>query len=329
MNERNVLMNASILRRVIELPYDDPRRKALLEILYNEFATNLLTGLPVQGVLFKPAKWKEHVSVYMGLPPPETRKSVNQHIIIKGVIRGKVDLHANNLLNSHYAPGGGTSPNHNTILGNVEVGLHDAGVPFKSTGSTNGQGTKNIFRRKLPENPSGSSLEKTNKIIPDLVIRASHLSGGNGADFDLDGANHIVDFMALQGFSHDDNTSTIPGATLEKRQKAVNKEYHDRTRKLDSELHGSQKDRRGPIESELNEYGHGFVVFLPQSLADTGVLPLISASFWTSSLGKWLANTRHSTALAFRKPKPCSDRSLHANGVTMLLGDGRLFFWIA
>ena len=55
MNERNVLMNASILRRVIELPYDDPRRKALLEILYNEFATNLLTGLPVQGVLFEPA----------------------------------------------------------------------------------------------------------------------------------------------------------------------------------------------------------------------------------------------------------------------------------
>ena len=63
-------MNADILRRVIELPY--------------EFATNLLTGLPVQGVLYKPAKWKEQVSVYMGLPPPETRKSVNQHIIIKG-----------------------------------------------------------------------------------------------------------------------------------------------------------------------------------------------------------------------------------------------------
>jgi len=107
----------------------------------------------------------------MGLPPPETRKSVNQHIIIKGVIRGKVDLHANNLLNSHYATGGGTSLNHNTTLGNVEVGLHDAGVPFKSTGSTNGQGTKNIFQRQLPKTPSGSSLEKTNKIIPDLVIR--------------------------------------------------------------------------------------------------------------------------------------------------------------
>jgi len=84
MDERHVLMNADIPRRVIELPYDDPRRKALLEILHNEFATNLLTGLPVQGVLFKPAKWKEQVSIYMGLPPPETRKSVNQHIIIKG-----------------------------------------------------------------------------------------------------------------------------------------------------------------------------------------------------------------------------------------------------
>jgi hypothetical protein len=38
-------------------------------------------------------------------------------------------LHAKNLLNSHYATGGGTSLNHNTTLGNVEVRLHDAGVP--------------------------------------------------------------------------------------------------------------------------------------------------------------------------------------------------------
>jgi len=60
MDERHVLMNAGMLRRIIELPFDDHRRKALLEILYNEFATHLLTGPPVQGVLFKPAKWKEH-----------------------------------------------------------------------------------------------------------------------------------------------------------------------------------------------------------------------------------------------------------------------------
>ena len=152
------------------------------------------------------------------------------------------------------------------------------------------------------------------------MIRASHLSGNNGVDCDLDGANHIVDSKTLQGLSHYDNTSTIPGATLEKRQKAVNKEYHDRSRKLDSELHGSQQDQMSTATA---------AVFLPQSLADTGVLPLISASFWTSSLGKWLANTRHFTTSAFRKPKPCSDRSFHANVVTQLLGDGRLFFWIA
>jgi hypothetical protein len=147
-------------------------------------------------------------------------------------------------------------------------------------------------------------------------------------DGDRNNHNHSGNVTEIRGLSHYEKTSTIPGATLEKRQKAVNEEYHDRTRKLDSELHGSQQDQRGPIESELNEYGQG-VVFLPQSLAYTGVLPLISASFWTSSLGKWLANTRHSTTLAFRKPKPCSDRSFHANGVTKLLGDGRLFFWIA
>jgi hypothetical protein len=151
---------------------------------------------------------------------------MNQHIIIEGVIRGKVDSHASSLLNSHYATGGGASLNHNTTLGSVEVGLHDAGVPYKSTGSTNGQGAKGTFQGQLPPNLSGSSLEKSNKIIPDLVIRASHLSGSNGAGCDLDGTNHIVDFKTLRGLSHYDNTSTIPGETLEKRQKAVNKEYH-------------------------------------------------------------------------------------------------------
>jgi hypothetical protein len=62
MDERHVLMNADILRRVRELPFDDPRRKALFEILHNEFATNLLTGLPVQGVLFKPANGKNKLA---------------------------------------------------------------------------------------------------------------------------------------------------------------------------------------------------------------------------------------------------------------------------
>jgi len=64
MDENHVLMNADILRRDIELPYDDHRRKALHEVLYNEFATHLLTGLQTQGVLFKPADWKEQVSIF-------------------------------------------------------------------------------------------------------------------------------------------------------------------------------------------------------------------------------------------------------------------------
>ena len=67
----------------------------------------------------------------------------------------------------------------------------------------------------------------------------------------------------LQGLSHYDNTSTIPGATLEKRHKAVKKEYHDRTKKLDLQLHGTQEDQRGPMESELNEYGHSGRVLAP------------------------------------------------------------------
>ena len=86
------------------------------------------------------------------------------------------------------------------------------------------------------------------------MIRASHLSGSYGGDCDLDGSNHIVDFNTLQVLSHYDNTSTIPGATLEKRLKAVNKENHNRTRKLDSELHGSQ--HRGRVLAPvIGRYG--------------------------------------------------------------------------
>ena len=50
------------------------------------------------------------------------------------------------------------------------------------------------------------------------------------------------------------------------------------------------------------------IVFFAQSLVATGMLPLTSVSSWTSSLGKWLANTQHPTTLAFRKPKPCSGK---------------------
>ena len=50
---------------------------------------------------------------------------------------------------------------------------------------------------------------------------------------------------------------------LDHRETVETKEYHDRTRKLDSELHGSQQDQRGPIESELNEYGHRGRVLAP------------------------------------------------------------------
>ena len=43
----------------------------------------------------------------------------------------------------------------------------------------------------------------------------------------------------------------------------MNQEYHDRTKKLDSELPGTQQDQRGPIGSELNEYGHRGRVLAP------------------------------------------------------------------
>jgi len=73
---------------------------------------------------------------------------------------------------------------------------------------------------------------------------------------DPDGANHVVDFKTLQGLSHYNSTSTIPGPTLEKRQTKVNNEYHKRAKNLDADLHGTSPVQWGAIEAELNEYGH-------------------------------------------------------------------------
>jgi len=50
---------------------------------------------------------------------------------------------------------------------------------------------------------------------------------------------------------------------LEKRQKTVNNKYYDRTKKLDFELHGTHRDHRGPIESEVDEHGHSGHVLAP------------------------------------------------------------------
>ena len=61
-----------------------------------------------------------------------------------------------------------------------------------------------------------ASTKNASKIIPDLVLIAIHLSGSNGADCALDGADHIVDFKTLQGLSLYNNTSTTPGATLDR-----------------------------------------------------------------------------------------------------------------
>ena len=124
-----------------------------------------------------------------------------------------------------------------------------------------------------------ASTKNASKIIPDLVLIAIYLSGSNGLDCALDGADHIVDFKTHQGLSHYNNTSTTPCATLEKRQKAVNKKYHDRTKKLDSELHGSKT--KG-VQLRVNSMTTATrAVSLPRLSAATGVLLQTSASYWT------------------------------------------------
>ena len=59
-----------------------------------------------------------------------------------------------------------------------------------------------------------ASTKNASKIIPDLLLIAIHLSGSNGVDCVLDGADHIVDFKTLQGLSRTrTRTNTNPNDT--------------------------------------------------------------------------------------------------------------------
>jgi len=48
----------------------------------------------------------------------------------------------------------------------------------------------------------GARLVDLQNIIPDLLLIAIHLSGSDGVDCALGGADHILDFKTLQGLSH-------------------------------------------------------------------------------------------------------------------------------
>ena len=80
--------------------------------------------------------------------------------------------------------------------------------------------------------------------IENFVLIATHLKGSNGAECVVDGASHVVDFKTLQGLFHYNNTSIIPGATLEKRQSSVNNEHRKRAKDLGADLHGTTPAQR-------------------------------------------------------------------------------------
>jgi hypothetical protein len=75
------------------------------------------------------------------------------------------------------------------------------------------------------------------------VLRATHLSGSNGVDCDLNGADHISDFKTLEGLSHYDSTSTTPKGTLEEEQNSLNSEHHDLIRSSTSSCLARSKTR--------------------------------------------------------------------------------------
>jgi len=281
MDERHALQVRITNQRMCNLSFEDHRRKAWLATSKNEFGCGILGPLEVS---FTPTRWRVTVSIYFGLPQKTLNSFVGSRITVGGSGNPVVDTHGHNLLSHTHSLGGGAPTHHNNMINVVSQTLEQAGVKSKSKGKNGG--VSNIFKHALSGgNPLGENgNNKTNGIIPDMVVIASAIEDSGSTGSWLGGANHLVDFKTHASTSDHNNTSTTPGLVGNIRQRKVNTAYHSTAKELDALVHDTPSDERGPIECELDAYGREGRVLGPvigvygSGSSDLGLLRDLAAS---------------------------------------------------
>jgi hypothetical protein len=117
---------------------------------------------------------------------------------------------------------------------------------------------KNLFSHLLSPN---ADLSDTNSrhlqgIIPDLLIDASRLFTASPEE-SLHGRITLADVKTLApGNAYTTHPNLLPNEAATKRALAVNTQYHSHAQSLDRNILGTPANTLGPIERELNTYGH-------------------------------------------------------------------------
>ncbi len=91
-------------------------------------------------------------------------------------------------------------------------------------------------------------------MIPDLVTFTKHFPYD---ETPLGGADHLVDVKTLGAGQAFQSNSITFGNVVETRQLKVNTDFHTSARSLETRLHGTQSNERGPFVSTLFKLGIG------------------------------------------------------------------------
>ena len=260
-DERQLLKHIILTERAQNLPIDDTRRMAFIANGTDAFARQFLGTIPVADTPFTPSEYTTAVALHMGVPIQAIKNRVGEAIHNNPNCQfSSVDHYGHNLTTVAGIEGGGTQRNHNTIARTISNSLSSAGI--KHLGGATDRSCKTVFRNTVPPDAaiSDDSGKQINSMIPDLVTFTKHFSCD---ETPLGGADHLVDVKTLgAGQAYHSNSITF-GNVVETRQSKVNTDYHSSARRLDTRLHGTQSNERGPFVSTLFEYGIGGRVLGP------------------------------------------------------------------
>jgi hypothetical protein len=252
----NEIRYISVSKRALLLPRNDPRRLSFLSSSTDEFSRSVVQASPDKSIKFSHLEFREAITTYFGLPSPICSSVIGEKI--KNNVNSpqlSVDAYGFNLKTVTGATGDHIRTFHDSIVAVISNSLTEAAISHRGGFHRT---CKNFFSHLLQptNNLSTENIRHLQGIIPDLCIDATRIIS-EMTEESLFGKRTLVDIKTLApGTAYSESPNIFPQEAVNKRASAVNAQYHRHAQSLDSNIHGSLPGSTGPIEKELNSYGH-------------------------------------------------------------------------
>ena len=250
------IRHASLMHRASKLARNDPRRLSFLASHADKFSNCLLSAPPDRTVQFSHSEFREAITTHFGLPSPTCYsiigKKINNH---QNSIQLRVDRYGFNLKTITGATGDHTRTFHDNIVATISQSMDIASIPHRGGPYRT---CKNLFSHLLAPTVdlTGTNSRHLQGIIPDLLIDASRLFTPSTGE-SLHGRITLTDVKTLApGSAYTEQSNLLPNEAATKRASAVNNQYHSHAQSLDQNILATPPGTIGPIERELNTYGH-------------------------------------------------------------------------